>query len=95
MLHLALNPGLLKWQFQAVKRTVSLHQNIKNGRRAIAKLPHDNSSFLPKLLAVVDEQYLAALENAVFETGLPESLVSADCPYSVESVAKENIVGQV
>ena len=44
---------------------------------------------------MVDEQYLAALENAVFETGLPESLVSGYCPYSVESVAKENIVGQV
>jgi Domain of unknown function DUF29 len=84
----------LKWQFQAVKRAVSWHQSIKNGRRAISKLLRDNSSFLPKLQAVVDKQYLAALDNAVFETGLPESSFPTDWLYSVESVAKENVVGQ-
>lgn len=77
---------LLKWQFQAVKRTVSWQQSIKNGRRAAAKLLRDNPSFLPKLQAVIDEEYPAALENAVFETGLPELAFPVQCPYSVESV---------
>lgn len=85
---------LLKWQFQAVKRTASCQQSIKNSRRAVAKLLRDNPSFLPKLQAVVLDEYPAALENAVFETGLPEQSFPSVCPYSVESVTNENSLPQ-
>jgi hypothetical protein len=85
---------LLKWQFQPVKRTASWQQSIKNGRRSVAKLLRDNPSFLPKLQGVMQEEYPAALENAAFETGLPESSFPADCSYSVESVTDENSLPQ-
>jgi Domain of unknown function DUF29 len=81
---------LLKWHFQSIKRTASWQQSIKNGRRAVAKLIRDNPSFLPKIQAVLDEEYASAREDAVFETGLPESSFPDACPYMVEQVLAED-----
>lgn len=81
---------LLKWQFQAIKRTASWQQSIKNGRRAAAKLIRDNPSFMPKAQSVLNEEYASACDDAIFETGLPASTFPAVCAYSVEQVLAED-----
>ena len=85
---------LLQWQFQAVKKTASWQPSLKKDRRAVAKLFRGNPSFLPKLQAVINKEYPAAMENAVFETGLPEQSFPADCPYSSQSVINESWLPQ-
>ena len=85
---------LLKWHFQAIKRTASWQQSIRNGRRAVAKLIRDNPSFLPKIQAVLNDEYAAASDDAVFETGLPTNSFPDACPYSVDQVLAEDWLPQ-
>lgn len=85
---------LLKWQFEAIKRTPSWQQSIRNGRRATAKLIRDNPSFLPKIQAVLAQEYPSARDDAIFETGLPVATFPGSCPYTPEQVLSEDWLPQ-
>lgn len=77
---------LLKWQFQAEKRSNSWLSTIREQRIQIKLLLQDSPSLKPYL----DEVFLAAYELglalAIRETRLGEQIFPEECPYTPEQV---------
>lgn len=77
---------LLKWRYQPEKRGSSWRQSIRNGRIEIQKLLRDSPSLARQLSQMLDEEYPAAREDAIDETGLGEELFPPECPFTAEQV---------
>lgn len=73
---------LLKWQFQPERQGASWRATIRNQRRDITDLLHDNPSLKSLLPEVLAAAYLRAADNAAAETNLPESTFPPACPWS-------------
>ena len=78
---------LLKWQFQAERRSTSWELTLKEQRKQILRLCKDSPS-LKKWLSEqsLEDIYLDALEDAIDETGLDEKIFPKNCPYSLEQI---------
>lgn len=78
---------LLKWRFQPERRSRSWELTIKEQRKQILRLCKDSPS-LKKWLSEqsLEEIYLDALEDAIDETGLEESVFPKSCPYVLEQI---------
>ncbi len=77
---------LLKWQFQADKRTNSWLSTIREQRKRIAQHLHDNPSLRPLLPESVARGYEYALLRVDRETGLPVETFPLACPYSDDDI---------
>jgi hypothetical protein len=77
---------LLKWQYQPMMRSGSWKGSIREHRRRIRKDLQDSPSLSPYLLEAIAEAYGDAREAAADETGLPLSLFSVDCEYTIEQI---------
>ena len=77
---------LLKWQYQPQRRGNSWRMSIRNGRRQIEKRLKNSPSLKPQLLAMVEEEYSPARENAADETGLPLATFPEECPFTLEQI---------
>jgi hypothetical protein len=77
---------LLKWCYQSDKRSVSWRQSIRNGRIEIQKLLRDSPSLAGQVSQILGDEYPAARDDAVDETGLNEETFPAQCPFIVEQV---------
>jgi len=77
---------LLKWRYQPERRGTSWRLSIRNGRRQIKQLILESPSLKPQLPAIVQEEYLAARENAADETGLPLTTFPEECPFTIEQI---------
>jgi len=77
---------MLKWQFQPGRRGASWEVTIRNQRRALADHLDDNPSLKPKLPEAVARAYADARGEAYAETGLPESVFPAQCPWSNDQI---------
>jgi Domain of unknown function DUF29 len=75
---------LLKWQFQADKRTNSWLSTIKEQRIQIKLLLEDSPSLKPYLQEMFLTAYELGLALAIRETQLGEKVFPEICPYTSE-----------
>lgn len=75
---------LLKWQFQADKRTNSWLGMIREQRVQIKFLLQDSPSLKPYLIDIFPDAYELGLALAIRETKLGEELFPEVCPYTLE-----------
>ena len=81
---------LLKWRYQPERRGTSWRSSIRNGRRQIKQLILESPSLKPQLPAIVQEEYLAARENAADETGLPLTTFPEECPFTLDQITGDD-----
>ncbi|MCK5521825.1 MAG: DUF29 domain-containing protein [Thiomargarita sp.] len=75
---------LLKWQFQADKRTISWKSTINEQREQVYLVLVDSPSLKYQLTERLQDAYRLALRAAINETGLPKNVFPINCPYSLE-----------
>ena len=75
---------LLKWEFQADKRSSSWLGTIRRERRKIAKQLRRNPGLKPQRWELLASAYEDAREEAALETGLPLERFPISNPYSLE-----------
>ncbi len=74
---------LLKWQFQASKRSRSWEQTIMEQRRQLEYILADSPTLHYKLAEKFFEIYAKAVKQATQETKLPLKTFPATCPYTL------------
>lgn len=77
---------LLKWEYQPEKRSNSWRATILEQRYRIDNLLQDSPSLKPYPGEALRRAYILGLNDAITQTGLPESTFPGTCPYSVEQV---------
>lgn len=77
---------LLKWQFQAEKRTSSWLSTIREQRVQIRLLLEDSPSLKPYLKEIFLTAYELGLALAIRATRLGERVFPEECPYSPEEI---------
>lgn len=77
---------LLKWQYQPVGRSISWQLTIKEQRREVIRHLADNPSLKGRLSETMVDAYGDATIGAARETGLPETMFPAECPWSFEQI---------
>lgn len=75
---------LLKWGFQADRRSNRWRATIREQRRQITRLLQDSPSLKPDLLAALQDAYESGRDLAIEETNLPDEIFPENCPYSFE-----------
>jgi len=77
---------LLKWEFQASKRSNSWSNTIDEQRFQILGLLQESPSLKPYLLDAISEVYKYALKLAMSETSLSKETFPQECPYTLEQI---------
>lgn len=77
---------LLKWQFQAEKRTNSWASTIITQRAEIRYLLADSPSLKAELDAAIQTAYSVARDRAEVETGISSTLFPETCPYTFDQI---------
>jgi hypothetical protein len=77
---------LLKWQYQPEEQKRGWLLTIREQRLMVKAILKDNPSFKPLLGDVLDEAYGLAVILAMKETGLPENVFPASCPYGFDEI---------
>ena len=77
---------LLKWEFQADKRSKSWFATIREQRFRIHKLLKESPSLKSYLPEALEDAYESALNLAVSETSLSYKVFPQECPYSLDQV---------
>jgi len=84
---------LLKWEFQADKRSSSWRGTIKEQRRRILKLLAES----PSLKNEIENQLVDAYESAIIiasnDTGMSEFDFPSKCPFELEQILNEDFLG--
>ncbi|QLL29182.1 DUF29 domain-containing protein [Thermosynechococcus sichuanensis E542] len=75
-----------KWDYQRQKRSKSWRATIREQRRAVGKLIHQNPSLQPYLPQAIAEAYESGKDLVVRETPLDYSDLPDTCPYPLEKV---------
>ncbi|MBD2692223.1 DUF29 domain-containing protein [Anabaena catenula] len=83
---------LLKWQFQAEKRTNSWLSTIKEQRIQIKLLLEDSPSLKPYLEELFLTAYELGLALAIRETKLGEQVFPDLCPYTLEETLNSDFL---
>ena len=77
---------LLKWDHQPDRRSRSWATTIREHRRRIVYELKDSPSLKPRIEEAVARAYLAAVDGASQETGLPEASFPERCPYGRDEI---------
>ncbi len=77
---------LLKWKYQPEKRSESWRSRVRTQRRELDRLFKESPSLRAVLPSSVAEAYPDAVEDASGETGLPENVFPAKCPFTSDQV---------
>ena len=77
---------LLKWRFQAIERSSGWRRTIREQRRQIQLVLRDSPSLRPSLVEAAAEEYPHAVEDAIDETGLPETVFPPVCPFTIDEI---------
>ena len=81
---------LLKWRFQAEKRTKSWEVSIRVQRRELVDHIDDNPSLKPLIDSVLAKAYPDAALVAALETGLSETVFPQHCPWTFAQMIDED-----
>jgi hypothetical protein len=82
---------LLKWQHQPLLQSRSWSSTIREQRQEIADLL-DESPSLRSALHDLSRVYARARTKAATETGFPETMFAAECPYTPEQILNEDFL---
>ena len=77
---------MLKWQFEPDRRGASWEVTVRNRRRALTRHLADNPSLKSQLPEAIADAYGDARGEAYAETGLPEAMFPAVCPWAYEQL---------
>ncbi|MCE7026786.1 DUF29 domain-containing protein [Jiella avicenniae] len=77
---------LLKWQYQAERRSRSWTDTIRTQRTNIESDEEDSPSLKRETRTILTAAYRLARKDAADETGLPLSTFPETCPYTVEQL---------
>lgn len=77
---------LLKWAFQVDRRSRSWRNTIQRERTNAARRQKRNSSLARLGMALIDDVYPDARNEASDETGLPLSAFPSTCPYTLAQI---------
>lgn len=83
---------LLKWQFQAGRRSRSWQLTILRERGNIARREKSNPSLEAKANKIVADIYGGARKEAAVETGLDRTTFPLVCPYSLDQLRDEDFL---
>jgi hypothetical protein len=88
---------LLKWQFDVASLNPRRlwRATIREQRHRLTRLLQRNPSLRPTLPDVLHQNYPHARLIALDETDLPDSLLPATCPWSMQQILDENFVPEV
>ena len=84
---------LLKWEFQADKRSSSWRGTIKEQRRRIFKLLAESPSLKNELKNQLADAYESAIIIASNDTGMSEFDFPSKCPFELEQILNEKFLG--
>lgn len=83
---------LLKWRYQAVKRSRSWKNTISTQRIDINDLLEDSPSLRHDIAEKIDRAYKKARIMAEDETGIDKKNFPASCPFSPEEIMNEDFL---
>jgi len=83
---------LLKWQFQAPKRSTSWASTIIDQREEIADVLEESPSLRRTMSSSLSNVYAGASKIAAVETGIPVQDLPPTCPYSLEQILDESFL---
>ena len=83
---------LLKWRSQPDIRSKSWFATIREQRRQIEKLLRESPSLSPFVATALTESYSDARDDAVEETGLAETALPAECPFTLDEVLSRSFL---
>jgi Domain of unknown function DUF29 len=88
---------LLKWQFDAASQNPRRlwRATIREQRHRLTRLLQRNPSLRPPLPDVLHQNYPHARLIALDETDLPDSILPATCPWSIQQILDENFMPEV
>jgi hypothetical protein len=83
---------LLKWHYQPARRTEghSWRSTIRTQRLQLRLLLRDSPSLRPQVPPFVADVYPAARAEAGDETGLPETILPQECPWTAEQILDDD-----
>lgn len=81
---------LLKWEYQANRRSRSWFATINVQRLDIGELIADNPSLKPYLAETLETAYKKGVMLAVKESGLPSKTFPSTATYSLEAILSES-----
>jgi hypothetical protein len=80
---------LLKWQYQARRRSGSWRASIRAQRSRLELVLRDSPSLRAQIPAILSRRYAKAVGVAADETGLPRERFPEECPYTAEQLLDE------
>jgi hypothetical protein len=82
---------LLKWRYQAARRThdASWRRTVRTQRTEISALLADSPSLRPYGPTLLTQRYPKARADALEETGLPDAVMPRTCPWSFTQLLDE------
>ena len=83
---------LLKWKWQADKRSTSWQSTMATQRVELHRLLRQSPSLKRTIAASVADIYPDAVESASIETGLPAQTFPASCPFSVDQILERTFL---
>ena len=83
---------LLKWQFQAAKRSTSWEGTIFEQLEEIADVLEESPSLKRAMPAGLSKIYAGARQAAAIETGIAVKSLPPTCPYSLEQILDESFL---
>ncbi len=83
---------LLKWQYQAVRRSMGWRNTIAVQRIDIRELLEDSPSLRNEISDRIETAYEKAKLAAEVETGIEKQNFSAACPFSLEQILDEDFL---
>ncbi len=91
--HLSVLLGhLLKWQYQADRRSRSWFLTIREQRRAINRHLFRNPSLKSRITDALEDGYEAGFDLALRETNLPLHTFSEICPYTFDDIMVDSFI---
>jgi len=81
---------LIKWRFQAIRRSRSWKNTILTQRIDINELLADSPSLRYEIAAKIQVAYEKAKLSAEDETGIDRKNFPAECPFSLEQMLKKD-----
>ncbi|MBD0304919.1 MAG: DUF29 domain-containing protein, partial [Tolypothrix sp. T3-bin4] len=80
---------LLKWEYQAERRSRSWLMTMRVQRRDTQELLEENPSLKPYLEEALQKIYESGRDLAVGETNLPLKTFPENCPYRLEEIFRD------
>jgi hypothetical protein len=82
---------LLKWRYQAARRTRSWALSIEEQRREIERLTRQNPSLQPAFQEIFDEAYPVARLRALRETRLGKAAIPTENPFTANEALTQSM----